>query len=190
MTAAREKHPAKLETWDAVRAFMFAGAAVLTLVSVKTGVRFTYKVRVKKSDVGKVGPAWVTHFVNLLRGPNNNQDFVYMGVVRNNPPRFFWTSKSGRVGRQSPAYKALLWALDAMAGRREGVLGHTLEVWHEGRCGRCGRRLTVPDSIQSGYGPECVLVKQKEAAFVGRASAPALLGPATGTGQGTLWSAV
>jgi hypothetical protein len=30
-----------------------------------------------------------------------------------------------------------------------------LEVWHEGRCGRCGRRLTVPESIESGLGPEC-----------------------------------
>jgi hypothetical protein len=29
-------------------------------------------------------------------------------------------------------------------------------IWHEGRCGRCGRRLTVPESIESGYGPECI----------------------------------
>jgi hypothetical protein len=76
-----------------------------------------------------------------------------------------------------------------MAGRREGILGATLEFWHEGRCGRCGRRLTVPDSIASGYGPECVLVKQKEAAFVGRASASTLLAPVV-TGQDTLWSTV
>ena len=30
-----------------------------------------------------------------------------------------------------------------------------LEVWHEGRCGRCNRALTVPESIASGIGPEC-----------------------------------
>jgi hypothetical protein len=30
-----------------------------------------------------------------------------------------------------------------------------LEVWHEGRCGACGRRLTVPESIERGLGPEC-----------------------------------
>ena len=28
--------------------------------------------------------------------------------------------------------------------------------WHEGRCGRCGRKLTVPESIEAGYGPECI----------------------------------
>ena len=28
-------------------------------------------------------------------------------------------------------------------------------VRHDGRCGRCGRQLTVPSSIDKGIGPEC-----------------------------------
>jgi hypothetical protein len=31
-----------------------------------------------------------------------------------------------------------------------------IEVWHEGKCGKCGRTLTVPSSIESGIGPECM----------------------------------
>lgn len=34
-------------------------------------------------------------------------------------------------------------------------LPETVEVWHEGRCARCARRLTVPESIILGLGPEC-----------------------------------
>jgi hypothetical protein len=30
-----------------------------------------------------------------------------------------------------------------------------VEVWHEGRCGKCSRRLTVPESIATGLGPVC-----------------------------------
>jgi hypothetical protein len=30
-----------------------------------------------------------------------------------------------------------------------------VEVWHEGKCGKCGRALTVPSSILTGIGPEC-----------------------------------
>jgi len=30
------------------------------------------------------------------------------------------------------------------------------EFWHEGRCGKCARRLTVPESIANGIGPECL----------------------------------
>jgi len=30
-----------------------------------------------------------------------------------------------------------------------------VQFWHEGRCGRCNRRLTVPESITLGFGPDC-----------------------------------
>jgi hypothetical protein len=30
-----------------------------------------------------------------------------------------------------------------------------VEFWHEGYCGRCGRELTVPESIERGLGPQC-----------------------------------
>jgi len=156
-----------LSTWDAVEEFIFAGAATLTLVSLKTGVRFTYLVRVKKEDKEKLErdrdafeggsgmrASEVVYFVNLLRGPDNTADFAYMGVLRRSPARYFWTEKSGKVGRACAAYKALVWFIDQMNGRRD-VLGSSLEVWHEGRCGRCGRKLTVPESIAAGLGPEC-----------------------------------
>ncbi len=150
------KTQGKLETWPAVEAFVYGGDATFTLVSLKTGVRFTYKVRAKKEDVKNVvAKSEIVHFVNLLRGPDNMQDFAYMGVLRRDPARFFWTQASGKVGRGAPAHKALLWMLDAMNCRR-AVLGSSLEVWHEGRCACCSRKLTVPESIASGFGPFCL----------------------------------
>lgn len=37
----------------------------------------------------------------------------------------------------------------------EKPLPEGVQFWHEGRCGRCGRRLTVPGSIEIGFGPDC-----------------------------------
>ena len=37
----------------------------------------------------------------------------------------------------------------------QGRMPLTLTVFHDGKCGRCGRKLTVPESIQSGLGPVC-----------------------------------
>lgn len=161
------KTPGLLTSWPQVQDFVFGGNATFTLVSLKTGVRFTYKVRVKKAEDGltrrgELAPEHTTYFVNLLRGPCNESDFAYMGVLRRDPARFFWTQASGKVGRGAPAYKALVWMVDAMRCGRE-VLGSSLEVWHEGRCARCGRKLTVPGSIASGLGPECA-GRLKEAA--------------------------
>jgi hypothetical protein len=160
MTVIDDQCKGKLETWEAVREFMFGGAARFTLVSIKTGTRFTYKVQVKRADV-KAGSADPIYFVSLLRGPDNEGDYAYMGVLRK--PGMFRCTEASRVSRTAPAVMALAWALDMMRCSRE-ALGVTLEIWHEGRCCSCGRALTVPKSIADGYGPECAKY------FAGRAA--------------------
>ena len=143
----------QLTTWAAVREYVFAGNARFTLRSMKTGTRFTYRVRVKKQDVvdGVKDP---TFFVSLLRGPDNSEDYAYMGVLRR-PGSFHLTSMS-KVTRGADSVKSLLWFLDKLV-RERAVLGAKdgVEFWHDGRCGRCGRDLTVPESVARGLGPEC-----------------------------------
>lgn len=153
----------QLTTWPAIREFLFAGQAMFTLVSLKTELRFTYKVRAKKQDVEELArrtaagevteEEFVCYFVNLLRGPDNTADFAYLGVLRK-PGRFFITPKS-RVTKHPGSHKALVWFLDALKTDRQDVIGKQLEFWHTGRCGCCGRLLTVPDSVERGIGPEC-----------------------------------
>jgi hypothetical protein len=144
-----------LKTWTDVRDFIFAGHAIFTLRSLKTGMRFTYRVKVKKEDVDReysLAANDITYFVSVLRGPDNPDHFSYAGVLRR--PGRFWITQASRVKRSSGSVKALLWFLDALTHERP-VLGPQLEVWHEGRCGRCGRRLTVPESIERGLGADC-----------------------------------
>ena len=141
-----------LATWEAVRAFIWAGNARFTLRSLKTGLHFTYRVRVKKADVGVTADTATTYFVEVLRGPDNTSHFSYAGVMRK--PGTFWITQASRVLRTSSSVKALVWFLDAMT-HEHSVLGKPLEVWHEGRCCKCGRVLTVPQSIMDGVGPEC-----------------------------------
>jgi len=125
---------------DAI-AFMQAGMARFTLRSVKTGTRFTY--RMTESEDGKV------FFVGLLTGSDNDTSYSYLGIV--NTYGFRRTAKS-RIGKDEPGHKAFAWTWRQLS---EGHLPDVLEVWHEGHCGRCGRTLTVPESIAAGIGPEC-----------------------------------
>ena len=164
VTESKKQPPrGQLTDWDAVRAYIFAGKAVFTLHNPKTGVRLTYKVTVKKGDAAEYArritagevmlESFVTCFVTLLHGPDNTTDFAYMGVLRN-PGNFFITTKS-QVTRHPVSYRALVWFLDAMRNGREILGGNPMEFWHSGRCGCCGRLLTVPDSVSRGIGPEC-----------------------------------
>ena len=164
---ARQPAPVgRLDTWDAVRDYMWAGNATFTLVSMKTGMRYTYRATAKKEDVvldaarrassasSVMSPdVDITYFVKLLRGQDNTSDYAYMGVARK--PGAFFITHASRVKRDTPSVVALVWFFERLAAERDGVLGTQMEVWHTGRCGRCGRLLTVPESVGRGIGPEC-----------------------------------
>ena len=146
--------PNRFTTAIAARQFIVAGKATVTLVSVKTGRRFTYRVtRARNRETGELSPDG-TCFVGVLTGQDNESAYSYLGRIAGNG--VFWhgrkTPKPGDIGRDAPSAVAFSWAWQKLVS---DILPDTLHVWHEGRCGRCGRKLTVPESIASGFGPEC-----------------------------------
>ncbi len=135
-------HASEFVTAEVAVQFALAGRARLTMVSKKTGTRFTY--RITQRD------ATSPHFVSVLSGQDNESSYTFLGTV--------FADKSYRHGRKSPvspeapSTKAFAWAWSYLA---KGQMPPSCEVWHEGRCGKCGRSLTVPSSIASGIGPVC-----------------------------------
>jgi len=128
-------------------AYMFAGRAVVTIANVETGNRFTYKVKRMEGDDGVV-----RYFINLLRGPDNEDDYSYMGMMVEGQGRGMITTRASKVTERAVSFQAFNWVLAALRADR---LPEKIKIYHEGRCGRCGRRLTVPESIEMGLGPEC-----------------------------------
>jgi len=121
--------------------FLEGGKAYFTLQSAKTGTRYTY--RVKASEDRRV------RFVSVMTGSDNTNSYTYMGMIRDGV--FQQTAKS-KISHTDPRFQAFSWAYNNLV---HSHLSSTLEFWHEGRCGCCGRRLTVPESIETGIGPEC-----------------------------------
>lgn len=146
--------PGLLNSVKDVTRFMLAGNATITIRSKKTSVRYTYKVVQKEN-----ADAW---FVRILTGADNEQDFTYLG--------FMYYGKLYLGSRRSLELKpkgmtsglvAFEWLLkiinyDDLMPTKAAAMLDSIEVWHEGRCGRCNRKLTVPESIASGFGPECI----------------------------------
>jgi hypothetical protein len=131
----------RMTTVESICTFAFAGNATLTLRSKKTGARFTYRLREK--DGGKVT------FVALLNGPDNETAYQYLGHYRG--PDYSHGRKS-KISKDAASAQAFQFFAQCLA---ENHLPESLEVYHEGRCGACGRKLTVPESILTGLGPEC-----------------------------------
>lgn len=137
------EHGHKIETVAQAKAFLLAGNATATLLNPQTGNRFTFKIVKGKKD-------GAPHFVKVLTGPSNESDFEYLGCIFPDG-RFVVTSRS-RISKDAPSARAFAWTwVRVYAGEAIGPA----EVWHEGRCGKCGRKLTVPESIKTGLGPIC-----------------------------------
>lgn len=135
-------HPHLMTSARDVLTFATAGNARLTIVSKVTGARFTY--RLLSSEDGQV------IFVGLLTGSNNENAFTYIGVIKQQ--RYTRTDKV-RINADAPSIKAFTFFWRHLIERSH--IHDGLEVWHEGRCGRCARVLTVPESIDRGIGPDC-----------------------------------
>jgi hypothetical protein len=126
------------------KGFILAGNAIFTVRSKATQTRFTYKVQ--QSDPAKCRPGMMpVYFVSLLNGADNTGDFAYIGTIFADG---FRVTRKSRVAASAPSAIAFSWLMKHLEDAR-------VEVWHEGRCGRCGRTLTVPESIESGIGPIC-----------------------------------
>jgi hypothetical protein len=128
-----------------IRTFLTAGRAVFTLTSSRTGTSFTYKIKQGEPMGSRPGML----FASVLTGPDNTADYTYMGVIYVSGPYLECrqTARS-RIAVDSPSFDALNWFFRHIGDAR-------VQFRHEGRCGRCGRALTVPSSIDSGLGPEC-----------------------------------
>jgi hypothetical protein len=144
------------------REFILGGNATFTVVSTKTGARYTYRVRVAKDNPRMF-------FVSTLVGSDNEADYAYVGFFKSilgegsrHVHTFMAKARdkdrgaimiAGKKGNPDDVrFRALDWLLQSLILDR---MPRTVEFWHEGRCARCGRKLTDPESIRTGYGPEC-----------------------------------
>lgn len=145
----REPTDTPITVAEACKRFVLAGRAIFTLQGAST--RYTF--RVNRADP-KPGSQYTqqAYFVSLLTGPDNLSDYTYLGLLH-------WSTGEVRITRSSK-YRAdsapvlaVNWAFRHIwAGR---TLPAPAVFYHVGRCARCGRALTVPSSIETGFGPEC-----------------------------------
>ena len=124
--------------------FMLAGKSTFTLKNVKSGNHLTYSVSKKENK-----NIW---FVKSKFG----YDFKYIGYI-NSRGLFSITRKSWNTDSINTAVFLSFFRYIKCNRTPNG-----LELWHEGRCGRCGRKLTDPASIEAGFGPECIKLVQEK----------------------------
>jgi len=134
-----------------LRELFFAGNSTLTFRNSATGTHMTVKVRQAKDkeDRKKKLPIF---FVNVSLLGDQTTGFIFAGT-------FFTDTMTLRLSKHAPSEsqlgKVMTWLFHAVQNpqvlRDKGVT-----LLHEGRCCRCALPLTHPESINTGFGPDCL----------------------------------
>jgi len=135
------------------KTFVKAGRAIFTLQDTRTGQRYTFKVN-RSHEKNKE-----MYFVSVLTGPDNTNSYTYLGIFDTDPIRglTFRETHRSRVGYPLTRTAFIWFARLAELVTSDEELAPHMKFYHADRCGRCGKLLTVPESIKSGYGPECIV---------------------------------
>mgnify|MGYP001583316613 FL=1 len=134
--------------------FVLAGDAIFTIaIPIGAHEKSHYTFRVQHVEGSNRWPeSW---FAKILSGPDNSSDYSYIGKLDSFTGQVRTTAKSSLTVESFPVrllnrILARIWTEDHNAYEAHGYQTH-----HEGRCGRCARRLTTPESVSMGFGPDC-----------------------------------
>lgn len=125
---------------DFALAYILGGKSIVTVLNPNTGNRFTYKVTKHKTEN--------IYFVSVLTNPDH---YTFIGTVLING---FKHSNKSEISSGAPSVKVFNYIYDKLKTKN---LPDFIEIYHSGRCAKCCRTLTDPESIKIGFGPHCRL---------------------------------
>lgn len=133
----------------------------VTVHNPATGHHCTFRVKTVRDTRGptdgrKPSTLIGKRIVSLLSGQDNDDDGSYtgFGFVNEDGTISVWRMKRG-VAKPS-GYEESDFEKFARILQSPALFAGRLEYLAALSCRRCGRKLTVPTSVTSGYGPECI----------------------------------
>ncbi len=135
---------------------LLQGRFIFTVQSISTNTRYTFKVKEASGGYHSKG-----YYVYVLSGRDNNSNYYYLGFIFKDTGVFrvrksFQNTEHNTLFQSKALPESILgfgWLYKHI--HHTELIDQKVILWHEGRCARCGRRLTDPLSIERGLGAEC-----------------------------------
>jgi hypothetical protein len=141
----------QIPDYDGMLRFITGGSAIFTIKNEKSGNRFTYKF---KQNQGDPSVFWV--YMLCLSNNDDQKSYKFLGGF--SQQKGFLNSQSAQI-KGTMGVMAIEWWCKSLLIKN---IPKTVKMYHLSKCGRCGKSLTNPDSIISGFGPECLKQEVKE----------------------------
>ncbi len=167
MTTTRQEVEKHLISRDKQKEFMLAGNSRFTIYNSKSGNKFSFRVKKSKKDKFK-GIFFVEVDTNLENRKRileekifednkikHSFQYNYVGYIKNE--RYIHSGKS-KLSEDSEYNKVFDWLFRNVCAN---MIPDEMEFFHNNHCARCGKTLRVPESIVSGFGPECEKIRNR-----------------------------
>jgi len=124
----------------------------MTIVNDVSGGRVTLRFRKPKG--------FSSVLVDVMCGSDNEEDYAFAGSLHGTELRLSARGKCP-IEKAKVAKAIVDWTFKRAAsgapleGLKSDGTPFSVRCLHEGRCACCGRKLTVPESIDTGIGPVC-----------------------------------
>jgi len=162
------KEASQISLFDTLK-YILGGAdrgATITVFSIKLGEKYVYQIKqcfeYAKEDKFKNHPIKINrYFVYLLTGPNNEEDFTYIGTIDTNESKTnilsLRTTTKSHITEKAPAFTLFKYLLNELQCEPKYIVNlmNRVKVYHDGHCSICGRKLTDIISSNISMGPIC-----------------------------------
>jgi hypothetical protein len=123
----------------------------------EAGEHKTFRIRRQKDDANF---APKSRIVSLMVGSDNETSYKGFGFANDNGTIYVWKKHQNRTNRYfalllSKAFEAITESEEETVETAFECAGRQYTVLLSKRCLRCNRKLTNPESIRLGIGPEC-----------------------------------
>lgn len=127
-----------------IESYVFQNKSTVTIRSKKSGEHFTYNiVKDKYADYYRI---------YLLVGEDNERSFRYIGLYYRDRREYYLPGLYREYNQPVPlSIKVIRYVLQNIDN-----LPDTIEIYHSCKCALCGRKLTTPASLRTGFGPKCI----------------------------------
>lgn len=136
-----------------LKKFILAGNATFTVMNESTGNRFTFKVRNSNHKKPETKVMSDIFYVSVLTGQDNNSAYTFLGTFFGGKNEVYRHSTKSKITNSANSNKVVDWFFNTFLKNPNNY--PTIKVYHSGKCGKCGKKLTTPESIESGLGPYC-----------------------------------
>lgn len=130
--------------------FIFGGKGQFTIINDDTKNQFSFKI-IASDNVDNLFYVDIKNRKTI--DPETGTSYVYGGFIvnKNNEIKYYKGAK-GKINEKHQAVRALMYVLKHL---QKGDLPECITIYHFGKCGHCGKKLTDAHSIEIGLGKDC-----------------------------------